>query len=57
MVDVEQGGMVGVEVGAHLRMDARRAFAFVANVEVLAVHGVHIGGRTAQVAQIAFEVG
>ncbi len=47
MVDVEQGGMVGVEVGAHLRIDARGAFALVAEVEVLAVHGVHVGGRTA----------
>lgn len=43
MVDVEKGGMVGVEVVAHLRMDARRFFAFAADVKVLAVHGVHIG--------------
>ena len=57
MVDVEQGGVVGVEVLADVRMDARGAFALVANVEVFAVHGVHICRWTAQVAEIALEVG
>ena len=42
MVDVEQGSVVGVEILADVGMDARRTFALVAKVEILAVHGVHI---------------
>ena len=57
MVDVEELGVVGVEVGAYLGMDARRTFTLVAKVEVLTVHGIHIGRRSTQVAEIAFEVG
>ena len=48
-VDVEQGGVVGVEIGADLGMDARGALALVAEVEVLAVHGVHVGRWAAEV--------
>ena len=56
MVDVEQGRVVGVEILAHLRMDARRALALVAKVEVLSVHGIHVCRRSAKVAQISFEI-
>ena len=57
MIDVEELGVVGVEVLAHVGMDARGTFALVAKVEVFAVHGVHIGGGASEVTQIAFEVG
>ena len=43
MVDVEQGGVVGVEVLAYVGMDAGGTFALVTQVEVLAVHGDHRG--------------
>ena len=56
MIDVEQLGVVGVEVLANLRMDARGTFALVAKVEVLAVHGVHVGGGSTKVAEVAFEI-
>ena len=49
--------MVGVEVFADVGMDAGGAFALVAEVEVLAVHGVHVGRGTTQVAEVAFEIG
>ena len=57
MVDVEQGRVICVEVLAHAWMNAGRAFALVADVKVLAMHGVHVGRRTSKVAQITFEVG
>ena len=48
-IDVEQSRMVGVEIGANLGMDARGAFALVAKVEFLPMHGIHIGRRTSEV--------
>ena len=56
VVDVEQARMVGVEVFAWLGMKARGAEAFGADVEVLAVHAVHVGARAAKVGDVAFEV-
>ena len=56
-VDVEQGRVVGVEVGAHLGMDAGGTCAALAAVEVLAPHAVHVGRGSAEVAEVAFEVG
>ena len=47
VVDVEQGGMVRIEVRTNLRVDARRTLALLARLQVVAVHAVHIGGRTA----------
>ena len=49
MVDIEQGRVVGVEILAYVGMDAGRTFALVAKVKILAVHGVHVGRRTAKV--------
>ena len=57
MVDVEQGGVVGVEVLAYVGMDAGGTFALVTQVEVLAVHGVHVGRGTTEVTEVTFEVG
>ena len=43
MIDVKELAVVGVEVGSHLGMDARRALALVAKAEVAPVHGIHVG--------------
>ena len=47
MINVEQRRVVGVEVGAYLRMDARRTLALLARLVVAAVHAVHVGRRSA----------
>lgn len=57
MVDVEELGVVGVEVAADVGIDAGGTFALVAKVEVAAVHGIHVGRGSAEVAEVAFEVG
>ena len=57
VVDVEQRAVVGVQVGTHLGMDARGPLALLAQVEVGALHAVHVGAGAAQVAQVALEVG
>ena len=57
VVYLEQLRVVGVEVGAHLRMDTRRTFADGARLWVVAVHTVHIGRRTTEVGEVALEVG
>lgn len=57
MVDVEQGAVVGIQVGTHLGMDARGPFALAAQLLVSALHAVHVGAGSAQVAQVALEVG
>ena len=57
MVNVQQGGVVCVEILADFRMNARGTLALVAKVEVLAVHGVHVGRGSAEVTQIALEIG
>lgn len=55
MINVEQLAVVGIKVGADLRMDATGSLAAFAGVEVTAVHAVHVGRRPAKVAEIAFE--
>ena len=57
MIDVEQRTMVGIEVRAYLGMDARRALALPALVLIGSAHGIHVGTRSAKVAQVALEVG
>ena len=57
VVDVEQLGVVGVEVGAYLGMYAAGAAAFLAGTEVASVHAIHVGTGATEVAEIAFEVG
>ena len=48
-IDVQQLRVVGVEVGADLRMNAARALALFADGEVAAMHAVHVGRRSAEV--------
>ena len=48
--------MVDVEVLTDVRMDAGGTFALMTKVEVLTVHGIDVGRRTAKVAQITLEV-
>lgn len=55
MVDVEQLAVVGIQVGADARVDARRALTVFAGFAVLAVHAVHIGARPTQVGQVSLE--
>ena len=43
MVDVQQLGVVGVEVGTYLRMDTAGALALLTNIGVAAMHAVHVG--------------
>ena len=57
VVDVEQGCVVGVEVGTDGGMDARGAPAALTCLEVAAAHAVHIGRGSAEVGEVAFEVG
>ena len=57
VVDFEQARVVCVEVGANLRVYARRALALLTRLVVAAVHAVHVCRGTAQVRQIALEVG
>ena len=57
MIYFEKFGMVGVEVGAYFRINARRSFAFLAYSLVTSRHTIHIGRRASEVGKIAFEVG
>lgn len=52
----QQRTVVVVQIGAHLRMQARRAAAFAAQLPVASAHAVHVGRRGAHVRQITFEV-
>ena len=56
MVEVEQARVVGVQVGAYLGVYAAGALAVFAGLVVAAVHAVHVGRGTAEVAEIALEV-
>ena len=56
MVNLQQLAVVGIEVRTNLRVHARWALAHLARLLVLAMHAVHVGRRTAQVAQIALEI-
>ena len=56
-VDVDELGVVGVEVGTDLGMYAAGSLAPFAGGVVAAVHAVHVGRGSAEVAEVAFEVG
>ena len=56
-VQRQQRPVVVVEVGAHLRVEARRTAAFAAQLPVAAAHAVHVGRRSAYVRKVAFEPG
>ena len=43
MVDIQQFRMVGVQVRTNLRMDTTGAFALLTNIDVAAMHAVHVG--------------
>ena len=43
MIHLKQPCVVGYQVGAHLRVDARRALAHGARLRVAPVHAVHVG--------------
>ena len=49
--------MVVIEVGAHLRMQARRTAAFAAQLPVAAAHAVHVGRRRSDVRKVTPEIG
>ena len=55
-VDVEQLTMVCIQIFAHIRMNAGRAFALMTDVEVFAMHGIHVGTGSSQIAQIPLEI-
>ena len=57
MLDIEQLLMTGVEIGTNLWVDATGTFAFLASIQVASVHAVHVGRRSAEVGEVAFEVG
>jgi hypothetical protein len=48
--------VVCVKIATNRGVDARRALAALTETLVLATHHIHIGRRTAEVAEIAFEV-
>lgn len=56
VVDVEQGTVVGVQIAAWLRVQTRWASAALASLQVFAVHTIHVGARSAQVADISLEI-
>ena len=56
-VDVEEFRVVGVEVRTDLRMDAAGTAAFLAGVLIAARHAVHVCRGSAEVGEVAFEVG
>ena len=56
-VDVENRTVVGIEVGAHRWRDARRPFAAGAERLVFPVHHIHVGRRSAEVREVALEIG
>ena len=56
VVDVEQGAVVGVQIAAWLGVQTRWASAALAPLQVFAVHTIHIGARSAQVADISLEI-
>ena len=56
MIDIQQFLMVGVEVGANLRMDTTGTLALLAGIEILAMHAVHIGRGSSQIGEITFEI-
>ena len=55
-VDVEELGVVGIEVRTDLRMDAAGTSAFLTGVLIAASHTVHICRGASEVGEIAFEV-
>jgi len=57
VVDVEQSTVIGVEVRTDLRMDTTGTTAFLTSIEVAAVHTIHIGRGSAEVGEVALEVG
>ena len=56
-VQFQQGGMVGIQIGTDGWRNARGFLAMGTDRPVFSLHTVHIGRRTAQIAQIAFEAG
>ena len=56
-IEIEQRTMVVIEVGAHLRMQARRTAAFAAQLPVAAAHAVHVGRRRSDVRKVTPEIG
>ena len=56
-VEVEEEPVVGVEVTAGGGMEARGATAALAEGAVAAAHAVHVGRGSAEVAEVALEVG
>jgi len=50
MVNIEQIGMIGVEVWADSGKNARGLFTFFAHRQVFACHSIHICRRAAQIA-------
>lgn len=41
--DVEHWRVVGIEIGANARVDARRTLTFLADVEIFSLHTIHVG--------------
>ena len=57
MVYVKKSGMVGVKIGARLRMEARGTEAFFAHGLVFATKRIHVSTRSAEVGDITLEIG
>ena len=56
-IHLKQFRVIGVEIGAYLRMNATRSLAFLACLMIASVHAVHICRRAAEVAQVTLEIG
>lgn len=55
MIDVEQAGEIRVKVGTDLWVDARRPLAVLTGFLVAPTHAIHVGRRTTEIRDIAFE--
>ena len=48
--------MVSIEVGTHLWVDTTGSLTLLADVQVVAVHAIHVGRWSTQIGQITLEV-
>lgn len=56
VVNRKQRGMVGVEIGTHLGMEAAGPHTPAAHIRAFASEGIHVGRRASEIGDIAFEV-
>ena len=56
MVNRKQCGVIGIEIRAHLGMEAAGPHTPPAHIGALASKGIHVGRRTSEIGDVAFEI-